>query len=139
MTRRAVGFSLLEVLFAMGVLATVLLALASIVHSSSRLDQVSRERILAYQAAASRLELVLGEPWDTLLARNGETFTITGELPSGNVAERLRAGGGRTAPGLVTVSETGTPDLRRVEVSVLWRSDLGKDLEVRLETLVAKH
>ena len=50
------GFSLIELVIAMAVLAIALLALMSSIFSSSRLVDTSRERTLAYEAARSKIE-----------------------------------------------------------------------------------
>ncbi len=50
------GFSLVELVIAMAVLAIALLALMSSIFSSSHLVDTSRERTLAYEAARSKIE-----------------------------------------------------------------------------------
>ena len=71
---RARGFTLLEVLIALAVLALCLSALVSAASGQIRLAERSRERLYAEFVLANALtELRLREPWPQLGPRDGRT------------------------------------------------------------------
>lgn len=131
------GLTLLELFVALGIFSVVALGLVSAILGADRLRTFSRERAAAGLAAASRVEEVLASDWEALPARSGETFPVAIEGQAGSWA--LTPLAGDPEPGLVTISDGASPDLRRVRVTVRWRSRAGGEGRVELSTLVARH
>lgn len=63
------GLTLLELTLAMAVLSVAIMALLSTVISSLRLQESTRERMKAYNAARALLERMRGEPFNEIFAR----------------------------------------------------------------------
>lgn len=137
------GFSLVELIVGVGVFSIALLALISALVSGQQLDSFTRERTAATLEAQSRMEDVLAQDWTTIDSRNNETFAVDFPL-STNATNKLKPGGGRTLPGLVTITSP-MADLRRVQVSVVWTSSAaaaGGGLStgrVEMTTFVGRH
>lgn len=129
--------SLLELLIAIALLTMVLLALFGSLFSSDRLRTFTRERTAAGLRAVSVIEEVAATPWDALPARSGETFPVRVETHGGGW--RLEPPAGLAEPGLVTVVDAASPDLRQIRVSVRWRSRVGGEGRFEMTTLVARH
>lgn len=137
------GFSLVELIVGVGVFSIALLALISALVSGQQLDSFTRERTAATLEAQSRMEDVLAQDWSTIDTRNNETFAVDFPL-STNANNTLKPGGGRTVPGLVTIT-TPRADMRHVQVTVVWTSgpaNAGGGLStgrVEMNTLVGRH
>lgn len=136
------GFTLLELIVSLSILTIVLLALSAALTNSMSLDALTRERTIAVNAAMSEMEEVLAEAgtsWTTFALRTttaDATFPVTVDMGSSTAS--LPAGSGLTDPGSVTVTATGKDDFYKVEVKVTWKSTIGKDVEVSLQSLVTK-
>jgi Tfp pilus assembly protein PilV len=131
------SLTLLELLIAISVLVVILLAFASALFQGAALDALSVERTAAMNQALCTLEDVTAEPWASLLARNGETFDVN--MHTGAATYPLPPGGALAKPGSVVVVDLANANLRRVEVTVTWRSRTGGDVTVSLVTLVSSH
>lgn len=129
--------SLLELLIATALLSVVLLSLFGSLFSSDRLRTLTRERTAAGLRAVSMLEEVAASDWDALPGRSGETFEVAVE--TGNGGWQLEPPAGLPAPGLVTVVDAASPDLRQIRVSVRWSSRAGGESRFEMCTLVARH
>lgn len=100
--RRVGGFSLLEVLVALAVLAVALLALVRAVSQSTAVAERLNERTLALIVAQNLVaEVRLREPWPALGLRDGRS-------EMGRLRFAWRVG----------VSDTPQPELRRIDVQV---------------------
>lgn len=143
-TTRSRGFTLLEVVVALSIFIVLLLGLATSLTSGLAVDTLTRERVAVMLRASSVMEEVSTTAWDQLLTRDGETFDVTlesdGTDPLVPTSYPLVPGGGRIEPGLVRVRNLDQPDLRSVDVSVVFRSrGTGTDAKVQLRCFVAKH
>lgn len=96
------GFTLLEVLVALAVLAIALVALVQATTQQARTRAAVRDQALATWVAANALEtLRVEEPWPPIGRRQGQA--------------RM---GDRTWLWEMDISQTGEPRIRRVDVSV---------------------
>ncbi|HVY60477.1 MAG TPA: prepilin-type N-terminal cleavage/methylation domain-containing protein [Planctomycetota bacterium] len=119
------GFTLVEVVTAIALLATAALVLAAALTTQLRANAVARERTVALAAAQGQLESLMAiERLTDLLALQDLSFSVSG----------LAAVAGQLRPGLVKLDVTNVP-LVSLEVRVAWRGALGPD-EVRLRTTV---
>ncbi|MEE8118760.1 MAG: type II secretion system minor pseudopilin GspI [Gammaproteobacteria bacterium] len=100
--RRICGFTLLEILVALGIISIALLALLAAEAQANRTSFGLRERTLAHWVAMNRLtELRIARDWPATGSGNGN-------MQLGNLDWRWS----------IEVSNTQDPDLRRIEVSV---------------------
>src|SRR5262245_18745124 len=101
--RRAAGLSLVELMIALVVIAIALLAIFSLVVSSSQVQQETREKALAYNAARLKVEEMRSTTFTAIYSKyksggtTGNTFTVDGLSPIT----------GDTAPGFIYFPETG--------------------------------
>ncbi len=109
------GMTIVEIVIAMGVLVVALLAIMSAMLSSDRLRQVSREQVLAYNAARDVVETMRNSTFNQIFTNftpggvNGGTFDVplTVSVPplSGVTLNQVTSG---TSVGTVTFPMTGT-------------------------------
>ncbi len=103
------GFTLIEVLLAVSILAFVLCGLLSTYISLFYLGDISRQIILVTNAMQARFEEAKNTSFDALPALNGTTFTIPGFANN-------------NARGQIQVNNTVFADLREVRIVVSFRS-----------------
>ncbi|MGE0709244.1 MAG: prepilin-type N-terminal cleavage/methylation domain-containing protein [Planctomycetota bacterium] len=134
--QRGHGLTLLELVVAVSLLTVVLLAFAGALLQGAALDAFTAERSAATAAGMSELEAVVAEPWELQPAQDGRTFEVWVTTESGPRA--LPPAASLAQPGRVSVVDLAAPDLRRVAVSVRWRSRSGADAALELETWVTR-
>ena len=113
------GFTLLEVIIALGVIAISLFAaLTMILHTSKTKDSM-REQQIARETAAAKLEEIKAHPFNLINATySGATFPVSGLTDPTNVAGNFQGRG--------TVSvDASNPNLFEVQVTVTWRGQGG--------------
>ena len=114
------GFTLVEVVIALALIAIAAMTLAVTVASSVRSNEVARERAIAIAAASAKLDSTIGQAagvQGVLLGLLGQTqtFSVEGLTPR------------RGQPvGVVTISALTTP-LVDVTVTVSWHGIAGDD------------
>lgn len=118
------GFTLIEAVVAAFIMAISLFAVGTAIYSQFSALNQNREKAIATLAAQEEIENIRGMPYDTIL-NLGSSFTASGfsylQNPSGTV---------------VVDNIYGTPDMRRVSVTVSWDSITGKPLQKKLAALV---
>jgi len=102
------GFTLVEVLVTVGILAFVLSGLLAMYVNLFLLGDINRQTTLANNSAQARIEEIRNTNFDNLPALNGTVFDITGF-------------GAGSAKGRVEVSNTSYSDLRLVRVVVSFK------------------
>lgn len=114
--QRQRGFTLLEVMIAMVVIAIALFAAISMIFHTSTAKETMREQEIAKEAASAKIEEIKAHAFDQIFSTyNGASFTVTGlNAPSG-------AGKGL---GSVAVDSTN-PNLYEVTVTIRWRGVQG--------------
>lgn len=133
------GFTLLEVVLALGVLSVLLIGLFSCLASSMRVDGLTREHQAASEAAAGQLDVYLTDP--ALTFQDAEAYF---DVPS-KVGGAVLAPPAPLPPGW-TQARAGRVELRlnpdglgsdllRVSVSVAWRAADGTAQRVDLVSL----
>ena len=127
-SRRA-GFTLLEVLIASIVLAIALMGLLSAILYIHTLNQGSRENGLALRGASEKMEEVMSQDLDTVVA-DYDLFAFDVE----GLSEQQNDPDARV--GLVDIDDTN-PDLLQVHIEVLWRGRTGNNA-VRLDSMMAR-
>ena len=87
MARRTAGLSLVELMIALVVIAIALLAIFSLVVSSSQVQQETREKALAYNAARLKIEEMRSKTFSSIWSiykaggSTGNTFAVDGLQP----------------------------------------------------------
>lgn len=66
--RRSGGFSLLEIMIALAVVAILFLAMMSLIYSTNRYSQMNREQTVALNAARAMVELARNQEFGKILA-----------------------------------------------------------------------
>lgn len=102
------GFTLVEVLFTVAILAFALCGLLAMYINLFLLGDISRQITLATNASQAKIEEIRNTSFDKLLASNGSTFDITGFAAA-------------DAKGRVEVLNTSYADLMQVRVIVCFR------------------
>ncbi len=137
------GFTLLELMFASGVLALGLAMLFGALISINALGQISEERTTATAQVASVLEHIRTQDFDDLL-----NYELP-YLPSGPGVERAivvecfdEDGGAVQLPMAQAAEDTGVtpsfPNPLEVKVTMVWASDTGRPYSVSATTLVGR-
>lgn len=123
------GFSLLEVMVAVSILAIALMGIMSLYINTITLSEVNREAQFATFAAQQKLEEIRGMAFANIPtvypAGTPVYFAVTG----------LRAFGANPQPGWVTVDYTN-PSLISVTVQVRWDGVRGEG-NVRFSTMIS--
>ncbi len=102
------GLTLMEIMVTFAILAFVLSGLLALYLNIFLLGDISRQTILASNAAEAEMEVIKNINYDNLLAFNGNTFNVAG-FPAGE------------AIGVINVTNTVYSDLLRVRVVVSFR------------------
>lgn len=144
--RRVTGVSLLELVIAMAVLAFALMALMSSISSSSTLQQNTREKVIAYNAAREIVEQLRAATFSEVWARYnsttaddpvsgvkpGNTFHVAGlNMPKVGPASPTTWRGANNVPdgyGFITWPEkAGALDETFVDATMGMPRDLNRD------------
>jgi len=107
---RCEGFTIIEVIIAMVLLATGLLALLSVTMGGMAQRQVTREYDIARNAASAKIEEIRGLDFSDVVDYHNANFAVDG----------LMTPTGWANPGLVTVNSS-VSDLYDVTVTIRWR------------------
>jgi prepilin-type N-terminal cleavage/methylation domain-containing protein len=123
------GFSLIEVIFAISVIAIAVIGILSVMLVSVRLQEAARETDLASNSAREQIERIRGTNFATIQATFGGTnFTVPG-LPD------AAGNSNGVNQGAVTITPLAG-DLLDIQVTVTWRSATGADSQTRLFTQI---
>ncbi len=105
---RTAGVTIVELVVAIGVLAVALLALLSVISSAGQLQQTTREKALAYNAARRKIEEMRNRPLDQIYrAFNG---TTADDIPGVSCPGSTFAVDGLNADGLGPVGTIVFPE-----------------------------
>jgi type II secretory pathway pseudopilin PulG len=151
--RRKRGFTLLDLLFGMFVLAVGSLSLAALLPVLSRSGHLSHAGSQAVQIASRQIEQLRIVKYENLvpevLLQLGLVDTIQEDPETGEVVMRFSRIPGddgtqfrvssllRDGIGEVRLEEP-SPNVREVKVTVRWRSESGRPQEITLTTLVGR-
>lgn len=148
---RSRGFTLVEMVFTMAIVAILVLGVMAGTNASMKSRTLSRERDVAREAIRARLEAIADAPYDTLLAMDGTQFPVPNpaDLPSGvPVREPLTSSVTGEQPGKVSVSDSPAPagdyngdtvpDLLFVSVEVRWVGADGRPNRMEGSTYLAE-
>lgn len=83
------GFTLLEILLALAVLAVGALVCMSIIMTVSKSNESNKETNIGYKAAQDVMEALLTMTWNDMLAQNNVSFTAV-QLPPGRNTGTIR-------------------------------------------------
>jgi prepilin-type N-terminal cleavage/methylation domain-containing protein len=137
---RVRGMSLVEIMIAMIIVAIALLALLSLTQSSNRVQDESRERTIAYNAARKMIEEMRSDAVETLYRRYNSNNTDNGLLvcpgAAFEVADLPRGPGGalqgtiifpEANSGLATARLTENPSDANLATELGMPKDLNRD------------
>ena len=128
------GFSLIEVMVALAVIAIALFSMLTMMLNTMNLKEVQRQRALAKQAALAKLEEIKAQDFDTINPQYGaggfmNTFTVDGLLDS--------AQGDSQARGAIAIDNTN-PDLLDLTVTITWEALGGQNLNYSTRSLYSR-
>jgi prepilin-type N-terminal cleavage/methylation domain-containing protein len=144
------GFSLIEVLIALSILAIGLLGLALLQTTAIKGNAIASKSSIATQVAQDKLEWFRNRPWPEITSSNSGTITdnvtpavVYGTLPGNPGGDNVIVGGTkyfrvwavRASNGSVVLDNTDT--LRTVTVWACWTDERGAWHNVMLSTNLA--
>lgn len=109
------GLSLLEVTASITMLAVAVIGLMAAIAATSHLDQQSKERLLAVNAAREVLDTVRAQPYRVIGTNDSKIFDVVGLQPMP----------GQSLPGRITVN-TLAANLVEVVVTIEWKGLVGR-------------
>ena len=114
--QRQRGFTLLEVMIAMVVIAGALFAAISMIFHTSAAKETMREQEIAKEAASAKIEEIKAHAFDQIVSTyNGASFTVAGLSAPTGVGKGL---------GSVAVDSTNA-NLYEVTVTIRWKGVQG--------------
>lgn len=123
------GFTLVEVLIAIGILAVVIVGLLQLFVYCSRLAETAGNTTLAINEAQNKIEEI----------RNHDFSTLATDYASGGTPGNTFALTSLTGTGTVTTSQVGgSSELLQIQVDVNWQNKSGRSLSTALTGLIAK-
>lgn len=136
------GFSLIEVLVALTILAIGLLGLALLQTTAIKGNAIASKSTIATQVAQDKLEWFRNQAWTGITSSNGGTITdnvaaatVYGTLPGNPGGDDVLVGGTTFYRVWAVTPVTGT--LRTVTVWACWKDDKGAWHNVMLSTDLA--
>lgn len=151
--RRRRGFTLVEIVVAMALMAVLLLGLSVTLVHSQQSEVWSREHQAVSEAAFTQLDLVRSTPFATISTNGGAdvaayAFNVRYQgstlRPADAAFEALNAAPNAAMPGHVRVIDRGdydgdgTQDLYEIQVVVAWRSAKLGNQRVRISSMVTR-
>lgn len=97
--RSNAGFSLLEVMVALAILAVLVAGLGQTVFMSMETGKVVEDTVIAHKAAHQVMENLMGLDLDTMLLQNGNTFQVGSD-------ENMTTS--KASTGTITITDVGT-------------------------------
>lgn len=136
MARRTRGFSLLEVLVALGIFSIGLLALVPLFAQASWGTRGGRELTTAKELARTYIERIRNLPYQNIGPCAGSCAIPGAELPGGySVSFTVTTATGGAYPFLPAAPPD--PDMKRITVTVVCATCARQNLTVQMTTLVA--
>jgi len=133
------GFSLLELLACMAVLAVAIGMFLAAISENVQLEAMNSETNIALNAAIDVIESVRSMTYGQINSTTvPPTFEASGLASDGRTI-RLTASSGSTLVGQAAVTENAEQTSKTVHVRVLWRSITGSDRSVALMTEVTSY
>lgn len=123
------GFTLVEVLIAVGILAIVIVGLLQLFVSCSALAEAAGNTTFALNEAQNKLEEIRNHSFDSIAAdyasggTPGNTFTL-GSLNGTGTVETSQVG--------------GSSELLQIRIDVSWQNKNGRSFSITLTGLIAK-
>lgn len=127
------GFTLIEVMIASLIMAVSLFAVGTAVYAQFTALNQNRESTIATLTAQGELELLRGQPFDSIVTKSFYKEDAPG-------LEYLHYGAGFGKGDIVVDNApfTGDSNIKRVSVSVTWNSINGKTLQRTMSALMAR-
>lgn len=120
------GFLLLELLFAFGILAFVVVSSGGLLIKSSQMSEDNKGRLLALQTAQSAIETIKDTPLTSLASINTAAFIPAG-LSQGAVAIQ-------TNPATILAST----QIATVTITVSWRGAMNRAQQLQVSTMKSR-
>ncbi len=124
--RNLKGFLLLELLFAFGLLAFVVISSGGLLIKSAQMSEDNKSRLLALQTAQSAIETIKDTPLTSLVGINTANFIPAG-LSQGAVAIQ-------TNPATILAST----QIATVTVTVSWRGAMNRAQQLQVSTMKSR-
>jgi type II secretory pathway pseudopilin PulG len=124
--RNLKGFLLLELLFAFGLLAFVVISSGGLLIKSAQMSEDNKARLLALQTAQSAIETIKDTPLTSLVSINTANFIPAG-LSQGAVAIQ-------TNPATILAST----QIATVTVTVSWRGAMNRAQQLQVSTMKSR-
>ena len=128
----AKGFTLLELVICMTVLAVAVIGLLTSVVESAYLQKANQETVLALNQARARLEQVKETPYSEVLPGNSTFDCVQGSMSLNRINADVPVG-------TLTIGAEDASGVKQVTVAVVWKSARGRAKTVRLGTYLTKH
>ncbi len=123
------GFTLVEVLITVGILAMVIVGLLQLFVYCSNLAEAAGNTTLAINEAQSKMEEI----------RNHNFSTITTDYASGGTPGNTFALTSLSGTGTITISQVGgSSELLQAQINVAWQNKNSRNFSTALTSLVAK-
>ena len=133
------GFTLLEVMLCLAILAIAIPAFLAAVVQNVTLEQMNSELNIAVNAACGVIEDVHTLGYSEVLSANlPPTFEATGLTSDGHTV-KLTSRANSTQVGRVTITENATRMVKTVQVAITWRGITGGDRTIQLVTEVTNY
>ena len=123
------GFTLAEVLIAVGILAVVIMGLLQLFVYCSNLAEAAGNTTLAINEAQNKMEEI----------RNHDFSTIAIDYASGETPGNTFTLTSLSGTGTITTSQVGgSPELLQVQIDVVWQNKNGRNFSTALTGLIAE-
>ena len=138
-SRRSAGFSLLEVMVCLVILAIAIPAFLGAIAKNVQLEAMNAETNVALGAASAIVETVHGLTYaEVAYGAIPQTFEASGLTNNGRTL-RLTNSAGSTQVGQVLITENVEQTCKTVQVGTVWRSITGSDRRIVLMTEVTSY